>query len=194
MNFVLTSTRLKDCDVTWLYGPLKSGSFDLFQSQTGTNATKIHEPKNHVTNKKSILKTGGSTMCARFNALLVPFDRAADLQARYPSLDQKYIDTLSKKLPPSSATASIDGWSRHVQFNEQVRQCIAVVDPEYEEDSNDETSGIILFGGGKKKNNKNIALLPDTSLKYAKDIEVPQAYSPSPSFFPLLDDDNDPFP
>src|SRR5690625_2714175 len=49
--------RLKDCDVTWLYGPLQSGSNRLNPTQTEPSSSTLSKSESLVNlNKKPILK------------------------------------------------------------------------------------------------------------------------------------------
>src|SRR6478609_957773 len=54
---ILTSKRLKDCDVTWLYGPLQSGPKNIHPTHTEPSSVSLSKADSLVNlNKKPILK------------------------------------------------------------------------------------------------------------------------------------------
>jgi hypothetical protein len=94
---LLTLPRLKDSDVTWLYGPLQTGSNKLLQGYSASSSTRSPISKSHLKlQKKSILKKQSisETMLQRSLSSLSLLQRAtAAIQAqRSFILDRPYME------------------------------------------------------------------------------------------------------
>ncbi|KAK3362102.1 hypothetical protein B0T24DRAFT_104361 [Lasiosphaeria ovina] len=222
-----TLNWLKDCDVTWLYGPLQTGTANLHTKHMNPSSSRLSKSNSFV-NKKPILKKRSMSeiMLQRsLSASSLVKQAAAAVQAqqkgglkrigRRPGLERAVTDYIT--FPFSSARGSSDntnlfpsttssgvispsGERRHIHFNEQVAQCIAV---EVKGDDDDEDAGANRFAfdsdsddgaimmkrttskklrpvlkkvksfsvsGGESK---TIAMLPSTTLKYREDTPEP---------------------
>ncbi|RFU34300.1 hypothetical protein B7463_g2009, partial [Scytalidium lignicola] len=222
-----TLNWLKDCDVTWLYGPLQSGSDKSLRvgASPPTNSRGISN-SNSFLNKKPILKkrSMSEVMLQRsLSASSLVKQAAAAVQAQQlenerPTLTRGASDYIT--YPFSSRRMSRDdpslmssinssgiqspgtGERKHIHFNEQVEQCIALdVKGDDEEDvtilnydDSDSDDGAIMMkrsnpkrrlpAVGKKSTSrsrasvstesKTIAMLPSTTLKYREDTPEPQ--------------------
>jgi hypothetical protein len=149
MNLRLTCTRLKDCDVTWLYGPLQTGSDKTLipsSSPAGSGMSK----SNSFLNKKPILKKRSMSemMLQRsLSSSSLLKQAAAAIQAQQgerPRLLPQRAQSDFTSYPFASTDASQDGTSafssvsssglhspginekRRIHFNDMVEQCIAV--------------------------------------------------------------------
>ncbi|KAM4059449.1 protein phosphatase type 1 complex subunit Hex2/Reg1 [Hirsutella rhossiliensis] len=216
---------LKDCDVTWLYGPLQSGSSRLHPTQTEPSSESLSKSESLVNlDKKPILKkrsmsevmlqrslTSSSLLKQATAAVQAQETRAVlrptmarastdcyltfPLSARRSSADNNSSVTQSTD---SSGFSSPFPERKHIHFNEQVEQCIAVdvkgddEDDEadvdrYGEDS-DSDDGVVMKRVRSKKRapltrkrtkkaapaeGKTIAMLPSTTLKYREDTPEP---------------------
>ncbi|KAK3330213.1 hypothetical protein B0H66DRAFT_597756 [Apodospora peruviana] len=220
-----TLNWLKDCDVTWLYGPLQTGTKNLNPIYTELNSARMSKTNSFV-NKKPILKKRSMSelMLQRsLSASSLVKQAAAAVQAQQieggkriakrPGLERATTDYIA--FPFSSRGLSNDGTSlfpssvssglispnsgrKHIHFNEQVVQCIAVDVKGDDEDEDADTQrfdygsdsddGAIMMkrttskrrpilkktksqsGGGESK---TIAMLPSTTLKYREDTPEP---------------------
>ncbi|KAF4830380.1 hypotheticall protein [Colletotrichum tropicale] len=222
-----TLNWLKDCDVTWLYGPLQTGPNTLNPISTDPNSARLTK-NNSFVNKKPILKKRSMSeiMLQRsLSASSLVKQAAAAVQAQEkdgrrrlarPTLERASTDYVtfpfssrrlsreSSNLCPSSTSSGIISPSsekKHIHFNEQVSQCIAVDikgdDDEDEDadteryDNSDSDEGAIMMKRSKTKKKmplirkksakaaaaaegKTIAMLPSTTLKYREDTPEPQ--------------------
>ncbi|KAK2006711.1 protein phosphatase type 1 complex subunit Hex2/Reg1 [Colletotrichum eremochloae] len=222
-----TLNWLKDCDVTWLYGPLQTGPNTLNPITTDPNSARLTK-NNSFVNKKPILKkrSMSEVMLQRsLSASSLLKQAAAAVQAQEkdgrrrlarPTLERATTDYVtfpfssrrlsreSSNLCPSSTSSGIISPSsekKHIHFNEQVSQCIAVDikgdDDEDEEagteryDNSDSDEGAIMMKRSRTKKRmpllrkksakiaaaaegKTIAMLPSTTLKYREDTPEPQ--------------------
>lgn len=210
--------RLKDCDVTWLYGPLQTGADKSLRmpSTSPTGSSRISK-SNSFLNKKPILKKRSMSeiMLQRsLSSSSLLKQAAAALQAQQSDgydrgLERSGFASMnfsSRRLSDhpsllSSITSSglqSPGTDRkHIHFNEQVEQCIAVevkgADDEPEpsmmdyDDSDSDDGGIMMkrSDSGRRlpplyrsstprpinNDSKTIAMLPSTTLKYMEDSE-----------------------
>lgn len=216
-------TRLKDHDVTWLYGPLQTDIRKSFHADSAPPASQISRT-NSFTSKKPILKKRSlsEVMLQRSISSSTLMKQATDaLQAQSPekrTRDRPSLSSLSDGAVPSfilnsnpttpgvgdltesstalqSASSSggrSPGERRHIHFNDEVEQCIAINKDgdeaeEYfnihDDDSSDD-DGVIMMksvpGRAKLSNrstprnsysheSKTIAMLPSTTLKYRSD-------------------------
>lgn len=225
----LTCFRLKDHDVTWLYGPLQTGSSSWNNTSNESTSARLSK-SNSFTNKKPILKKRSMSEIMLQRSLSTSSlvkQAAAAVQAQQkgglkrigkrPGLERANTDYVtfpfssrgmshdSSSLFPSAGSSGIvspNSGRKHIHFNEQVSQCIAVdvkgdddddddddVDTDndrYGSDSDDEAIMIKvtqakkrrsvlkkLKGNNKSGENKTIAMLPSTTLKYREDTPEP---------------------
>lgn len=212
---------LKDCDVTWLYGPLQSGSNRLNPTQTEPSSSTLSKSESLVNlNKKPILKkrsmselmlqrsiTAASLLKqataavqaqeTRKSALRPNMSRAnTDCYVTYPLSTRRLSHGNNSSVAQSTDSSGVSSpfpERKHIHFNEQVEQCIAVevkgdedddVDMDrYDEDS-DSDDGVMMKRVKAKKRGpssrrktkkavqpegKTIAKLPSTTLKYRED-------------------------
>ncbi|KAG6135120.1 hypothetical protein E4U35_004340 [Claviceps purpurea] len=217
---------LKDCDVTWLYGPLQCGTKN-FHQPTGTDPSSVALSKSDSLvnlNKKPILKkrSMSEVMLQRslVSASLLKQATAAvqaqetrgvlkhntekrritDYYATFPlSVTRGSQGTTNSSLAVSTDSSNLPSPSterKHIHFNEQVEQCIAVNmkdDDEddyyqdlHDEDSDSDTGAFLMMKHIQTKKRpvsmpprtskklttsegKIIAKLPSTTLKYRKD-------------------------
>ncbi|KAG6012749.1 hypothetical protein E4U54_007316 [Claviceps lovelessii] len=225
---------LKDCDVTWLYGPLQCGS-KSFNNPTGTEPSSVTLSKSDSLvnlNKKPILKkrSMSEVMLQRslISASLLKQATAAvqaqenrgvlkhktekhnvtDYYVTYPlSLRRESQATTSNtsSLAPSTDSSNLSSpfpERKHIHFNEQVEQCIAINmkdddeddlfcrDQFGQDDSDSDVGGLMMKRIKSKKRTaslskrkskkptisegKIIAKLPSTTLKYREDTPEPQ--------------------
>ncbi|KAI1279935.1 hypothetical protein F5Y07DRAFT_387180 [Xylaria sp. FL0933] len=222
-----TLNWLKDCDVTWLYGPLQTQQRTMFPDSAEQSSSALSRSDSFI-HKKPILKkrSMSEVMLQRsLSSSSLLKQAAAAVQAQQkdrtsrigrPILYRAHTDVVtfpfSKRrrsrantsLFPSNATsglASPTAERKHIHFDEQVKQCIAVEvkgdDDDEEEpnsynwgydDSDSDNSAIMMKTTKTRKkpiylrrkpipncNNesKTIAMLPSTTLKYREDSPAP---------------------
>ncbi|KAJ5159233.1 uncharacterized protein N7500_008884 [Penicillium coprophilum] len=206
---------LKDCDVTWLYGPLKS-SIERTTSPSPP-PSRLDTPNSYLDRKPILKKKTASeailqrslsqhTLLQHAGAILKA-QEAENNWARPPfprsntDLDHLHHRTGSStySLGGTLTTSSSSGMTspserRHIHFNNEVVQCIAVEAKGYEDDwpvTFDESSsddGVVMMrqiSGRSSLSNrstprnsfsgdgKTIAPLPSTTLKYRGDAPEP---------------------
>ncbi|PHH70334.1 hypothetical protein CDD82_7202 [Ophiocordyceps australis] len=215
---------LKDCDVTWLYGPLQSGSSCFHPSQSApTNSCRSKSESMAHYHKKPILKkrsmsevmlqrslTASSLLKQATAAVQAQETRAClrpkmgrsntDCYVTYPLSLRRTSNGHSSSLVPSTNSSGASSPSlyperKHIHFNEQVEQCIAVeikgdddddVDLDRYGDDSDSDEGVMMKRVTPKKRGpllkkrsmvktpptegKTIAKLPSTTLKYREDM------------------------
>ncbi|RDL38454.1 Uncharacterized protein BP5553_02794 [Venustampulla echinocandica] len=221
-----TLNWLKDCDVTWLYGPLQSGSDKALRMPSASPISSSRLSKsNSFLNKKPILKKRSMSeimLRKSLSSSSLLKQAAAAVQAQqtsvgvmdrsgvrrdpsvyghhFPSPGLSHLHTSAFSSAVSSGLASPGARERkHIHFNEQVEQCIAVEvkgdddddDPElyngYDYDDSDSDDGGVMMKRSDSKRklpplqskktqrqnstteNKTIAMLPSTTLKYRED-------------------------
>lgn len=216
--------RLKDCDVTWLYGPLQIGSNTIVPCNLDQDSGVLSK-NNSFLNKKPILKKRSMSevmLQKSLSASSLVKTAAAAVQAQElgggsrlarPTLGRAISDCntypSSRRLSPESSSVAASTSSsglespsaerKHIHFNEQVEQCIAVdVKGEDDEDdaetehcdNSDSDEGAIMMKRSKTKKrrptskrksrrarvfaeSKTIAMLPSTTLKYREDTPEP---------------------
>ncbi|KAK4230939.1 hypothetical protein QBC38DRAFT_531519 [Podospora fimiseda] len=221
-----TLNWLKDCDVTWLYGPLQTGQSTMNPTSRDSNS-RLSKSNSFSKKKKPILKKRSMSEIMLQRSLSTSSlvkQAAASVQAqqngglkrigRRPGLERATTDYVT--FPFSSRGVSHDGTSlfpstrssgvtspyserKHIHFNEQVSQCIAVEikeddDDDYEDryhynnDSDSDDDAIMMKKTVTKKKrpilkrsrshtgateSKTIAMLPSTTLKYRQDTPEP---------------------
>jgi len=152
------SHRLKDYDVTWLYGPLKTSSLaEITASDVSPPPSRLETPNSYM-DPKPILKkkTASETMLQRslsqhtllqHAGAILKAQEAVNGWVRPPlvrsNTDLDHIhhrrgsstysmgDTLTT---PSSSGLTSPSERRHIHFNDKVEQCIAVDVKEGDED------------------------------------------------------------
>ncbi|KAL7936885.1 hypothetical protein V8C35DRAFT_210221 [Trichoderma chlorosporum] len=217
-----TLNWLKDYDVTWLYGPLQSGKRNLSGNKTGPSSVSLSKSNSLVNlNKKTILKKRSMSEIllqrSLSNSSLIKQAAAAvhaqefRRSALRPSIGRANTDYVSLSFSSrrmshensstyatsteSSSITSPCAERRHIHFNEQVEQCIAVdvkgdddddveMDMDVYGDESDSDDGVMMKRVRSKRRpltkqrslkkaslaeGKIIAMLPSTTLKYQED-------------------------
>ncbi|GES66857.1 protein phosphatase type 1 complex subunit Hex2/Reg1 [Aspergillus terreus] len=214
-----TLNWLKDCDVTWLYGPLKTCKRREKGSKSSPPPSCLETPTSYQ-DRKPILKkrTASETILQRSLSQHTLLQHAGDILkaqeaeinrgrpsfSRCPSDIGQMLNHSSDGLTqsssngtptnPSSSGISSPSERRHIHFNNEVVQCIAVEAKGDDEDdpwpnlldedlSSDD--GVIMMQRkpaspngastprGTHIENKTIAPLPSTTLKYRADTPEP---------------------
>ncbi|CAP69568.1 uncharacterized protein PODANS_1_12260 [Podospora anserina S mat+] len=217
-----TLNWLKDCDVTWLYGPLQSGASmsnpRLKNSSSRLSKSTPQEKKKTILKKRTmseimLQRSLSTSSLVKQAAAAVQAQQKGGLKrgGQRPGLERATTDFVG--FPFSSRGVSHDGTSlfpstrssgitspfnekKHIHFNEQVEQCIAVEikgdDDEDDEpvryDSDSDDGAIMMKRSAIKKRrptmrraashagnmeSKTIAMLPSTTLKYRDDTPEP---------------------
>jgi len=226
----LTRHRLKDYDVTWLYGPLQTGTSSMNHTSNSSNSARLSKSNSFV-QKKPILKKRSMSEIMLQRSLSTSSlvkQAAAAVQAqqkkgglkrigRRPGLERANTDYITfpfssrgfshdgTSLYPSTRSSGVvspNGGRKHIHFNEQVSQCIAVdvkgADDEdddadvvrYQADSDSDDGAIMMKRTQAKKRrpilkkakshgtgggeSKTIAMLPSTTLKSREDSPDPK--------------------
>ena len=218
--------RLKDCDVTWLYGPLQTHGSKLSPHRPGHHSGRRHGSFSHK--KKPILKKrsmseimlqrslSSSSLLKQATAAVQAQQKDGNMRTAHPNLHRASTDyiafpfssrrrsdgnTCSTRSTSSSGVETPAAERKHIHFDEQVQQCIAV-EIKGDEDEEDELEHARWAYGGdsdsdddaimmkptrstkkpimrrKTQSNPNtesktIAMLPSTTLKYRVDPPVP---------------------
>lgn len=228
--------RLKECDVTWLYGPLQPGASQLAHSKTETSSVSLSKSSSFVNlHKKPILKkrsmsevmlqrslstasllkqATAAVQAQETKGILRPsLSRANTDYVTYPFSSRRMSHGLSSTAASteSSGITSPSAERKHIHFNEQVEQCIALdVKGEEEEDAeanqpddeSDSDGGVVMKRTRSKKaalpilrkrtkrststEGKTIAMLPSTTLKYREDTPDPPETAMKHSRSPLM--------
>jgi hypothetical protein len=222
---MLTCYRLKDCDVTWLYGPLQTGSQRQFQvpGSSPSGSSRVSKSPSFIQKKPILKKRSMSEIMLQksLSASSLLKQAAAAVQAQqhtserpgvlratsdfvtFPFSSRRSRENTSV-LPSvsSSGICSPAYEKKHIHFNEQVEQCIALEvkgddDEEVDsyaidDDSDSDDDGIMMKRTNSKRtlplmsskkttprNNsfsndtQTIAMLPSTTLKYREDTPEP---------------------
>ncbi|CAG8977189.1 hypothetical protein HYALB_00006726 [Hymenoscyphus albidus] len=223
-----TLNWLKDCDVTWLYGPLQTGSdrkMCLPSTSPVEPAGSRLSKSNSFLNKKPILKKRSMSeiMLQRsISSSSLLKQAAAAVQAQQLEVPNRPLllgrATSDYAYPFSSARSSQDHTStltsmtssglaspgtrerKHIHFNEQVEQCIAleikgdddepdIYSRDYDDSDSDDEAIMMkpskikralpplkkpILNHSSSADNKTIAMLPSTTLKYREDTPEPQ--------------------
>lgn len=151
---MLTDARMKDHDVTWLYGPLQIGSIKTLEFDSTPPASQLSR-SNSFTSKKPILKkrTLSELMLQRSLTSSTLIKQATDaVRAQQPvervndrsiggdhaqsnsvkpsnpgSPSLKLITAIPTAVPSASTSgAETPSTKRHIHFNNKVEQCIAI--------------------------------------------------------------------
>lgn len=218
-----TLNWLKDCDVTWLYGPLQQGVSKPNPTQTEPSSHTLSKSESlvNLTKKPILKKRSMSEMMLQRSistaSLLKQATAAVQAQetrgSSRPGLARSSTDYAalvfsarrssagtSSSLDPSvdsSGLASPSVERKHIHFNEQVEQCIAVEikgDDDDDIDNNcyvldsDSDDGFMMkrtrtkrrplkrraTKKATKSDGKTIEMLPSTTLKYREDTPEPR--------------------
>lgn len=209
-----TLNWLKDCDVTWLYGPLKT--FSGGKKPTTSPPPSCFETPTFYVDKKPILKkrTASETILQRSlsqhtllqHAGAILKAQEAALSRNRPPVYHYATDDTSVGSPADTLTNASSGIGspserRHIHFNDEVVQCIAVEakgdedDGEWSTPGGDDSvahEGVVMMKQifpqasdvektpprtSSTGDNKTIAPLPSTTLKYRGDTPEPPAGS-----------------
>ncbi|KAL2855549.1 hypothetical protein BJX68DRAFT_216090 [Aspergillus pseudodeflectus] len=208
---------LKDCDVTWLYGPLIASHTrevsNISPPPSCSESPLCHDRKSILKKRTAseailqrslsqhtLLQHAGAILKAQeaeharsrpgFNAQLAAFEKitSQSFARGFDTPRARFASTTS----PSGAASPSD--KRHIHFNKEVLQCIAVEAKEEEEEEWLEFGGDSCWDdsvmvkptspsgsstprGGSNGENKTIAPLPPTTLKYRSDTPEPQPSS-----------------
>ena len=151
----LIAYRMKDHDVTWLYGPLQQGTTESFDSEVTPPPSSLSRSNSFVASKKPILKKRSLSelMLQRSLSSSTLMKQATDaLRAQQPELKfasrprfgrRALSDFVASSEPgtpftrsstsqasvePSSSTSGVQTpcTKRHIHFNDKVEQCIAI--------------------------------------------------------------------
>jgi hypothetical protein len=218
--------------VTWLYGPLQTGTRSLDPIHTGLNSGRLSKSNSFVVKKPILKKRSMSELMLQrsISSSSLVKQAAASVQAQQteggkrllrqrPGLDRA-VTAEYVAFPFSSRRASHDNAIRfssidssgvgspsserkHIHFNEQVAQCIAVDIKGDDDDDDDQDTDRFNYNSDsdddaimmkrstliKKRKpilkriktqassngeSKTIAMLPSTTLKYRQDTPEPQ--------------------
>lgn len=227
----LTHYRLKDCDVTWLYGPfLPSVTKPIHDTQTEPPSVSLPKTDSLVNLiKKPILKKRRMSEAMLQRALSTTSllkQVTADVQAQetsgillphrhrtvgyfaYP-LASRRMSGGSSSLAPSMESSGITSPNterKHIHFNEQVEQYIAVdvksdddevdiaVDSDPDGDSSNLDDDVMMKRPTLRRQTlksqstegRTITMLPSTTLKYREDTPEPKETAMKHSRSPLM--------
>ncbi|RKK87484.1 hypothetical protein BFJ68_g17032 [Fusarium oxysporum] len=155
---------LKDCDVTWLYGPLQSAPKNLHPTHIESSSVSLSKADSLINLKKSILKKRSmyevmlqrslstASLLKQATAAVKAQETRGILQLHlgrsstdyfvYPFTSYR-LGGESSSVAPSVKSSRIISSSferKHIHFNEKVEQCIAV-EAEYDKDMDDDHYG-----------------------------------------------------
>lgn len=140
---------LKDCDVTWLYGPLQSCANKLYDADTeptSSNMSKTESLVNMVT-KKPILKKRtmsgimlqhsifSSSLLKQATVSIAVQENGMQIPLSFPARHLSIASTSTIESRHSSGAVSPSAERKHIHFNESVEQCISI-DVKGEDDYN----------------------------------------------------------
>lgn len=223
--------------MTWLYGPLQSGNKPIHDTQTEPSSLSLSKADSLINlHKKPILKkrsmsevmlqrslstasllkqATAAVQAQETRGILRPrMGRAATDYFAYP-FSSRRMSGESSSLAPSAESSGITSPSterKHIHFNEQVEQCIAVdvkgdddeddvaVESDPFGDDSDSDDGVMMKRMTSKKRpvirkracktktaeGKTIAKLPSTTLKYREDTPEPKETAMKHSRSPLM--------
>ncbi|EFX03024.1 protein phosphatase type 1 complex subunit hex2 [Grosmannia clavigera kw1407] len=185
-----TLNWLKDCDVTWLYGPLQTGHQNIASQQAEDSVELTKSNSFLVNSKKPILKKRSMSelMLQRsLSASSLVKQAAAAVQAQQkdkairritrPRLERATTDYItfpfsSRRHSPgtsslllsisSSGVVSPSSERRHIHFNEQVEQCIVV---EVKGDDDDDESAVPRYESDSSDSDDGAIMMKRTALK-----------------------------
>ncbi|KAK4070724.1 hypothetical protein Trihar35433_5191 [Trichoderma harzianum] len=204
-----TINWFKDNDVTWLYGPLQSGTKPIHNTRAEQSNISLSKTDSRVNpNKKQILKkrkqAAATIQAQETRSILRPSNNRrgiVDVFAYPFSSRRTRVDSSGLASPTESyGITSTSAKRREIRFNEQVEQCIAINIngddkdemkgyPDCYGDNSDSDDGVMLKQLRTKKQtakakwteDKTIAKLSSTTLKGHKDTRCPRSPPLSPS-------------
>ncbi|CAI4216232.1 unnamed protein product [Parascedosporium putredinis] len=183
---IQTLNWLKECDVTWLYGPLQTPNVSTGRNADPEAGSSTLSKTDSFIDKKPILKKrsmseimlrrslSSSSLLKQAAAAVQAQEKDARRGYSRPAYDRATTDYVTFPFSSrreskeqslfssmtSSGIASPTSGRKRIHFNEQVEQCIAVdIRPD---DGND--TPIDMYGS-KVADGKTIAKLPSTTLK-----------------------------
>ena len=152
---VLTCFRLKESDVTWLYGPLQPAQSHPITSDNSTPPSHLSKSSSFVT-KKPILKkrsmsevmlqksiSGASLVKQATASIQAQSDKSKRSPGGRSHFDFAYTPSIPPSQPPSreddyfssrrlsnaEPETPSDGEKKHIRFDEVVEQCVAIDGP-----------------------------------------------------------------
>lgn len=209
---------LKDCDITWLYGPLQPGpkssetrqnsiastshstSLANFRKKSSLKRRSMPEVQRSLS-KASLLKQAATVGQAQGTKSILRRSLVRDktdtaFSSRRMSDMNRNVAVSSSK--PSGFTSPGVG-RKHIHFNEQVVQCIAIevkgadddeMEPEQLNDASDSSDSFVMMTRSRSRNPpwilntdrkkpqapgiKTIEMLPSATLKYRKGTPEPR--------------------
>lgn len=209
---------MKDCDVTWLYGPLSTGDLrsSLMVSPPSPTASPTESrlrssgsfAKKPILKKRSmsemmlqkslstssLLKQAAAAIESQQSGLSRPamVSRANSDFSTFLHGSKSTSAINTRELPSALSTGSQSpSYAKHIHFNDQVQQCIAVDKDEEDEedevfltenieDSSSDDDGLLMMpkpkgcskGGsrGCSGDHQTIAMLPSTTLKAVEEV------------------------
>ncbi|KAI1082825.1 protein phosphatase type 1 complex subunit Hex2/Reg1 [Whalleya microplaca] len=199
-----TLNWLKDCDVTWLYGPLQTRQKDIFMNDAEHGSSTLSRSDSFV-NKKPILKKrsmseimlqrslSSSSLLKQATAVVQAQQNDGAVRITRPILHRSTTDYITfpfssrrrsmenTSLLPSSTTSGMISPSaerKHIHFDEQVKQCIAVdVKGDEEEDELDHCRWRYGGYGGDDSDSDDGAIMMKKTKSTKKPV-IPRRRSP----------------
>ena len=164
----LTSSRLKDCDVTWLYGPLQTATYYSVSQPTSEPPSNLSKNNSFLTKKPILKKRSASEVMLQksLSASSLVRQAAAAIEAQQsmysrggrsrPFLGRSSSDSIDRGMSSQSASRDqvdylssystsglqtpIYGEKKHIRFDDKVEQCIAVEVKEGDFDDEDDSA------------------------------------------------------
>ncbi|KAK7725118.1 protein phosphatase regulator [Botryosphaeria dothidea] len=161
-----TLNWLKDCDVTWLYGPLQTSSYTPLTHPVSETGSNMLSKNNSFINKKPILKkrsmsevmlqrsiSNSSLIKQAATAVQAERSGAPALRSR-PSYGRATSDYVTPSIPSKSTSREAtdltsrstsglqtpgDCERKHIRFDDKVEQCIAVECKDADDDFDDDS-------------------------------------------------------
>lgn len=218
---------LKDCDVTWLYGPLQTTTKKPFNTNSSPPPSRLSHSSSFINKKPilkkkaasvamleksisshSLLKQAGALLRAQqsspahgrssFKRAPPSFSLGGSTASSVVNTPAEYVSNLRTSLTISDLPSSSE--CRHIHFNNEVEQVIAIESDEDddkqeeiqsvfidEEEDEDDDGGLMMRPtpsqskssnrstprGSFSEGSKTIAPLPSTTLKYRGDTPEP---------------------
>ncbi|KAI9824216.1 MAG: hypothetical protein M1832_002023 [Thelocarpon impressellum] len=189
-----TLNWLKDCDVTWLYGPLQTGSTRSLLPSSTPGGSRLSK-SNSFLDKKPILKKRSMSeiMLQRsISASSLLKQAAAAVQAQQgdgptsdrigrPGIGRAASDFISSSFAsrsasdegtsalPSASSSGLQtpstGEKRHIHFNDKVEQCIAVDVKDGDDDDDDDGHYPAIDDGDDQSSDDGVVMMKRSSSK-----------------------------
>jgi hypothetical protein len=164
---LLTTNRLKDCDVTWLYGPLQTASIYTVSQPTSEPPSNLSK-NNSFLNKKPILKKRSMSevmlqKSISTSSLVSQAAAAVQAQQNLPKsglrnrpimgrtqsdyvssgmhsqpISRDAVEYMSSSRSTSGLQTPDHGERKHIRFDDKVEQCIAVDIKDGDDDEEDD--------------------------------------------------------